>query len=84
LYIIIIIIVNIYIYIYIATTSNPIISNPSLLDVQDTIKQETPNFLTQNSDLLLQGNKNNNNIIKNIITKFYSIHIHTLYIFIFF
>jgi hypothetical protein len=38
-----------------ATTSNPIISNPSLLDVQDTIKQETPNFLTQNSDLLLQA-----------------------------
>jgi len=43
--------------IYIATTSNPLISNPSLLDVQDTIKEETPNFLAQNSDLLLQGNK---------------------------
>lgn len=38
-----------------ATTSNPIISDPSLLDVQDTIKQETPNFLAQNSDLLLQA-----------------------------
>jgi hypothetical protein len=38
-----------------ATTSNPIISNPSLLDVQDTIKQETTPFLTGNSDLLLQA-----------------------------
>jgi len=38
-----------------AATSNPIISNPSLLDVQDTIKQETPNFLASNSDLLLQA-----------------------------
>jgi len=37
-----------------ASTNNPIISNPSLLDVQDTIKQETPNFL-ENSDLLLQA-----------------------------
>jgi len=38
-----------------ATTSNPIISNPSLLDVQDTIKQESSNFLADNSDLLLQA-----------------------------
>jgi len=54
------------------TTSNPIISNPSLLDVQDTIKQETPNFLANNSDLLLQaaaGSSTTPQVLQNDATK---------------